>query len=685
MQYLQLKPNLERTDPIMKDYTTEKIRNIAVLGHGSAGKTTLCEALIYSCGEIDKIGNIADGSTVTDFDSEEKKRGCSISTAVYSAEYKDHKINLIDVPGFFDFTAGVSEGLTAADATIIALSGKSGLNVGSELNYESAKKLGKPIAFFVGKLNSPRAHFYMVMSQLTGKYGSAVCPITVPYVENDTVQCFVNLIENKAYKYDGINASEVAVPQSDDIENLRTVLIEAAASVDEALMEKYFEGEELTVDEIKGALKQGFIAGDIHPVFAGINQTGDGVPMLLDALCDLYPSPIEAGFVKDGGTSAIVFKTVADAFVGKLSYFKVASGSISSDSKLKNLRTGNEEKLSKVMYLKGGKQIDASKIVAGDIGCTAKLGNVLTGDTICSAEINEALQTAPFAKPCLSVAVKAVKRGDEEKINQGILRLIEEDPTISLESNRETKEQVLSGLGEQHLDIVKTKLKNKFGVEVELVPAKVAYRETIKKSVKVQGRHKKQSGGHGQFGDVWIEFSPCEEDFIFEEKIFGGSVPKNFFPAVEKGLRDSIVKGVLAGYPMVGVKATLVDGSYHPVDSSEMAFKTAAGLAYRAGIPEASPAILEPVGTLTVIVTDDYMGDVIGDITKRRGRVLGMDPIDNKNKQIVAEVPMAEMGDFAISLRSITQGVATFSTEFARYEEAPPQVAEKIIAEAKEE
>lgn len=669
----------------MKDYTTEKIRNIAVLGHGSAGKTTLCEALIYSCGEIDKIGNIADGSTVTDFDSEEKKRGCSISTAVYSAEYKDHKINLIDVPGFFDFTAGVSEGLTAADATIIALSGKSGLNVGSELNYESAKKLGKPIAFFVGKLNSPRAHFYMVMSQLTGKYGSAVCPITVPYVENDTVQCFVNLIENKAYKYDGINASEVAVPQSDDIENLRTVLIEAAASVDEALMEKYFEGEELTVDEIKGALKQGFIAGDIHPVFAGINQTGDGVPMLLDALCDLYPSPIEAGFVKDGGTSAIVFKTVADAFVGKLSYFKVASGSISSDSKLKNLRTGNEEKLSKVMYLKGGKQIDASKIVAGDIGCTAKLGNVLTGDTICSAEINEALQTAPFAKPCLSVAVKAVKRGDEEKINQGILRLIEEDPTISLESNRETKEQVLSGLGEQHLDIVKTKLKNKFGVEVELVPAKVAYRETIKKSVKVQGRHKKQSGGHGQFGDVWIEFSPCEEDFIFEEKIFGGSVPKNFFPAVEKGLRDSIVKGVLAGYPMVGVKATLVDGSYHPVDSSEMAFKTAAGLAYRAGIPEASPAILEPVGTLTVIVTDDYMGDVIGDITKRRGRVLGMDPIDNKNKQIVAEVPMAEMGDFAISLRSITQGVATFSTEFARYEEAPPQVAEKIIAEAKEE
>ena len=669
----------------MKDYSSEKIRNIAVLGHGSAGKTTLCEALIYACGESDKIGNIADGSTLLDFDAEEKKRGCSISTAVYAAEYKDCKLNLLDAPGFFDFTAGVSEALTAADAAIIALSGKSGLNVGSELNYDSAKELGKPIAFFVGKLNSPRAHFYMVMSQLTGKYGSAICPITVPYVENDTVQCFVNLIENKAYKYDGIKASEVAVPESADIENLRTVLIEAAASVNENLMEKYFEGEELTVDEIKSAIKEGFIAGEINPVFAGINQTGDGVPMLLDALCEIYPSPAEAGFIKEGGDSAIVFKTVADPFVGKLSYFKVTSGTISSESKLKNLRTDNEEKLNKVMYLKGGKQIDATKIIAGDIGCTAKLGNVLTGDTLCSSSIKEAIPTAPFAKPCLSVAVKAVKRGDEEKINQGILRLIEEDPTISLENNRETKEQVLSGLGEQHLDIIKTKLKTKFGVDVELAPAKVAYRETIKKSVKVQGRHKKQSGGHGQFGDVWIEFSPCEEEFIFEEKIFGGSVPKNFFPAVEKGLRDSIQKGVLAGYPMVGVKATLVDGSYHPVDSSEMAFKTAAGLAYRAGIPEASPTILEPVGTLTVKITDDYMGDVIGDITKRRGRVLGMDPIGAKHKQIVAEVPMAEMGDFATSLRSITQGVATFEIEFARYEEAPPQEAQKIIAEAKTE
>ena len=669
----------------MKDYETEKIRNIAVLGHGSAGKTTLCEALIYACGESDKIGNIAEGSTLLDFDAEEKKRGCSISTAVYAAEYNGYKLNLLDAPGFFDFTAGVSEALTAADAAIIALSGKSGLNVGSELNYDSAKELGKPIAFFVGKLNSPRAHFYMVMSQLTGKYGSAICPITVPYVENDTVQCFVNLIENKAYKYDGINASEVAVPDSADIENLRTVLIEAAASVNEELMEKYFEGEELTESEIKSAIKEGFIKGEIHPVFAGINQSGDGVPMLLDALCDIYPSPDEVGFVKSGGDSAIVFKTVADPFVGKLSYFKVASGSISPDSKIKNLRTDNEEKLNKVMYIKGGKQIDTTKIVAGDIGCTAKLGNVLTGDTLCSPSIKEPIPTVPFAKPCLSVAVKAVKRGDEEKINQGILRLIEEDPTISLENNRETKEQVLSGLGELHLDIIKTKLKTKFGVDVELTPAKVAYRETIKKSVKVQGRHKKQSGGHGQFGDVWIEFSPCEEEFIFEEKIFGGSVPKNFFPAVEKGLRDSIVKGVLAGYPMVGIKATLVDGSYHPVDSSEMAFKTAAGLAYRAGIPEANPTILEPVGTLTVKITDDYMGDVIGDITKRRGRVLGMDPIDAKHKQIIAEVPMAEMGDFATSLRSITQGVATFEIEFARYEEAPPQVAEKIIADAKVE
>ncbi len=676
----------------MKNYETKDIRNIAVLGHGSSGKTTLADAIIYSCGEVEKIGNIADGNTVMDFDAEEKKRGCSISAAVYAAEYKNTKINIIDAPGFFDFTAGVSEALTAADSVVIALSGKSGLNVGSELCYDNAKKNGKPVAFFVGKLNSPRAHFYMVMSQLTGKYGSAICPVVVPYVENDEVQCYIDLISQKAYKYDGIKYSEVPAPASPDIENLRTVLVEAAASVDEELMEKYFEGEDLTPEEIKLALKAGFINGEICPVFAGINMDGQGIPHFVDYIVDIFPSPVDVQFAAEGGeiaadvaapASAIVFKTVADPFVGKLSYFKVVSGKLKQDSKLYNMRTENEEKLSKVMYIKGGKQIDATEITAGDIGCVAKLGNVITGDTLCDSNRKVELKSAEFQKPCLSMAVYPLKKGDEEKIGQGLNRLCEEDPTISFYIDKETKESVLSGLGEQHLDVIKTKLKAKFGVDIELRTPKVAYRETIRKKVKVQGKHKKQSGGHGQFGDVWIEFEPTEEEFVFEEKVFGGAVPKNFFPAVEKGLLDCIQKGVLAGYPVVGLKATLVDGSYHPVDSSEMSFKMAASLAYKAGIPDAGPVILEPVGTLTVYVPDDYMGDVIGDITKRRGRVLGMNPFDSRYKEIVAEVPMGEMGDFATAMRSITQGWANFNIEFARYEEAPAMIAQQVIADSK--
>ena len=474
-------------------------------------------------------------------------------------------------------------------------------------------------------------------------------------------------------------------------------MIEAAATADEDLMEKYFEGEEISKEELMAALKKGFLSGEINPVFSGINATGAAVPMLYEMIKDIFPSPADRSFkaVKDGENieieakkddpaAALVFKTVADPFVGKLSYFKVISGELKADMKLYNMRTNSEEKLTKIMYLKGGKTVDGSTVTAGDIACVSKLGNVLTGDTLCSAQRKITLSMADFVKPCLTMAVYPLKKGDEEKISQGLSRLKEEDPTIRFEYNTETKESQLSGLGEQHLDVIKTKLKQKFGVDIELKLPKVPYRETIRKTVKVQGKHKKQSGGHGQYGDVWIEFSPCDEDFVFEEKIFGGSVPKNFFPAVEKGLRDSIVKGVLAGYPMVGLKATLLDGSYHPVDSSEMSFKMAAGLAYRAGIPEANPVILEPIGVLKVYIPDDYMGDVIGDITKRRGRVLGMNPTENKFKEVVAEVPMAEMGDFATAMRSITQGWATFTLDFERYEEAPPMIAEKIIAEQKE-
>lgn len=681
----------------MKKYSPNEIRNIALLGHASSGKTTLADALLYSVGLTDRIGSTTDGSAVMDFDAEEKKRGTSLQTAVYGFEYEGKKINLLDAPGLFDFSAGVSEALTAADCALLVLSGKSGLTVGASLNYQSAKDLGIPRAFFVGKLNASRAYFYRVLSTLTGHYGGVICPVVVPYEVGDAVESFVDLINNKAYKCDGINMTEVDMPSSEEIDNVRAVMLEAVASADDALMEKYFEGEDFTADEIISGLKKGMLAGEICPVFSGINQTGEAVPLLLDILSKIAPAADERDILikkdetegkinanESSPTAVSVFKTVADPFVGKLSYFKVIGGTVKSDMKLINTRTGSEEKLGKLLIIKGGKQEETSELAAGDIGAAAKLNVTKTGDTLCAAAGDMSVVTAPFAKPCLSLAITPVKKGDEEKIASSLQRLMEEDPTIKYYQNTETREAILSGLGEQHLDVIASKLKNKFGVEVVLNPAKVAYRETIKQKVKVQGRHKKQSGGHGQFGDVWIEFEPCEDEgLIFEEKIFGGAVPKNFFPAVEKGLQDSMQKGVLAGYPVVGVKATLVDGSYHPVDSSEMSFKMAAQIAFREGISSAKPVLLEPIGTLNVTVPDDVMGDCIGDINKRRGRTLGMEPAGDRMQRIIAEVPMSEMSDFAVAMRSIAQGRATFDFDFARYEEAPHNIAEKIIADAK--
>lgn len=679
----------------MKQFDISKIKSIALLGHSSCGKTTLAEAILFSAGLTDRLGKTSDGSSIMDFDAEEKKRGVSVSTSVYQFEYNDNKINLIDAPGLFDFAGGVSEALTAADSAIIALSGKSGLNVGSQINYDQAKAAGVPVAFFIGKLDSPRAYFYRVISTLTAHYGAVICPVVIPYVEGETIVSYVDLISGKAYKCEGIKYSETDMPENNDISNMRDVMLEAVASVDEALMEKYFGGEEFTADEIKAALKKGMVSGDICPVFGGVNQDGNGVKLMLDIYSEIAPSAADREYtVKNGDAlgkancnptgqaTAVVFKTIADPFVGKLSYFKVINGSIKADMKLINVRTGDEERLGKVMWLKAGKQEDADVINAGDIGSVAKLGNVKTGDTLCAAGSSVEIVASEFPKACLSMAVKVLKKGEEEKVSSGLARLCEEDPTLSFGTDKETRELVLSGLGEQHLDVVSSKLKNKFGVEVSLETPKVAYRETIRKKVKVQGRHKKQSGGHGQFGDVWIEFEPCDsEDMVFAENVFGGSVPKNFFPAVEAGLRECVKKGTLAGYPVVGLKATLVDGSYHPVDSSEMSFKMAAAVAYKTGIPTANPVLLEPIGTLNVTVPDEVMGDVIGDINKRRGRVLGMNPGENRKQEIVAEVPVSEMGDFPTAMRSIAQGRATFDFKFERYEEAPPFIAQKVIAE----
>ena len=520
--------------------------------------------------------------------------------------------------------------------------------------------------------------YYRIISLLTGKYGTKICPLFVPLVNNDhLVESYVDLITNKAYTFDGVKAVEAIYQSDDNIELMRSVLNEAVASQSDELMEKYFAGEAFTKQEIISALKQGFISGEIYPVFCGVGQDGAGVVPMLDILAEILPSVNEKKAEEYNENVAVVFKTIADPFVGKLSYFKLFSGSFKQDTKVINNRTKEEEKFSKVMFIKGGKQEDATEITAGDIGAVAKMAGLLTGDTL-SASGNIKAELISFPNPTLSVAVYPKNKGEEEKISTGLNRLAEEDPTIKQESNTETKETILKGLGEQQIDVIVSKLKNKFGVDVEIKEPKIAYRETIRKFVKVQGRHKKQSGGHGQFGDVWIEFSPCEEDFIFEEKIFGGSVPKNFHPAVEKGLRECMQKGVLAGYPMVGVKACLVDGSYHPVDSSEMSFKLAAAEAYKEGIPKANPVLLEPIGTLIAIVPDDNLGDVIGDINKRRGRVIGMNPNENHTQEVVAEVPIGEMADFSTAMRSITQGRPSFSLEFARYEEAPPQIAQKV-------
>jgi elongation factor G len=677
----------------MKDYLANEIRNVALLGHGNSGKTTLADAILYYGKAIERIGKSTDSTTTLDFDPEEKKRKVSVSTAVYSLEVNNSKLNIIDAPGLFDFAGGVSEAINAADAGIIVISGKSGITVGAKQSYQKLKDNNKAVAFFVGKLDSTHAHFYRVLSSLVANYGAVICPVVVPFVENDAVTCYINLIENKAYAFDGITPKEFRMPVSSEIENMRNMLLEAIASADEELMEKYFAGEEFTKDEILKGLKAGVKTGDICPVFCGIQQTGDAVGILVDTITEILPTAGDVTYTTvdgetntitaDGETAISIFKTIADPFVGKLSYFKVLSGTLQGDTKLINARTGEEEKLSKLLCLKGGKSEDIKSLSAGDIGAVAKLGDVLTGDTL-STKGKIAASNVEFPAPTLSMAIYPKAKGDEEKIATSLNRLTEEDPTIIVKHNKETKELILSALGEQHIDVIVSRLKSKFGAEVELKAPKIAYRETIRKSVKVQGRHKKQSGGHGQFGDVWIRFEPCDSDeLVFEDEIFGGAVPKNFFPAVEKGLRECTEKGVLAGYPTVGIKAVLYDGSYHPVDSSEMSFKMAAAIAYKEGIPQASPVLLEPIGTLKVLVPDEMLGDVIGDINKRRGRIIGMEPTANKTQEVTAEVPMSEMTDFSTAMRSITQGTATFTLEIARYEEVPANLVAKIIEASK--
>ncbi len=682
----------------MKQYSADKIRNVALAGHGGRGKTSLTEAMLYVAKATDRLGSVADGNTVTDFDAEEKRRHTSVSTAVAPLEWKDSKINLLDTPGLFDFAGGVDEGVRAANAVMVVLGAGSDVDVGAEKAVKAANARKLPKIFAITRCDQENADFFKTVDALSAEY-TGICPVVVPHVVGGKVDCYVYFTDNKAYKYVNGKATEVPVPSDDRIDALHDEFVEAVASADEELMEIFFDVGELTHEQIVKGLSAGVASGEIAPVYACSGLTTDAVDLLLNAIVNVVPpasklvetakdasgNDVEITVDPAGPLAAICFKTIADPFVGRMSYIKVISGEITPDTPAYNSRTGESERMGKLVTVRGSKQEDAAKITAGDIAVITKLGGLSTGDTISSEKQPLTLEGVNYPLPSLQRAVNTVKKGEEEKVANGLRRLMEEDPSIHFELNEETKEQILSGLGEQHLDVIVSKLKSKFGVEVKLTVPRVAYRETIRKKVEVQGRHKKQSGGHGQFGDVWIRFEPSQNDELeFAEEVFGGSVPKNFFPAVEKGLRECTKKGVLAGYPVVGVKATLYDGSYHPVDSSEMAFKTAASLAFKAGMTQASPVILEPIGTLKAYMPDDNLGDIMGDITKRRGRVLGMGPADEPKMQALdAEVPMAEMGDFATVLRSVTAGRGWFTLDFARYEQAPQEVADKVIEEAK--
>ncbi len=688
----------------MNNYKMEDIRNVAVMGHGKCGKSTVIEAMLFNSGAITRMGKNLDGTLVSDFDTEETKRQMSISTALAPIEWKNMKLNMLDTPGYFDFAGEVKEGVRASDSALIILSGRSGVSVGTEQSFKYATQKGVPIVFFVNKIDGDRANYQSTLEEMKEKFGKAITPFVYPIKEGDEFKGFVDIVDMTARRYEGENRVDIPVPEgmAETIAPLRDMIMEAIAETDDALMNKYFNGEDFTFDEIKKAIRKGVKDGSIYPVYCGSGMNNIGVRSLMDGIGKYLPAPNEitevAHDAKTGDpvevvqdvsdtTSAIVFKTVADPYVGKMSFFRVYSGSVKADSMLYNPNKAVKERIGKVYFVCGKKQIETKSVEAGDIGVVTKLESTGTGDTLCEENKNIILTGIEFPAPTLSMAVEAVKKGEEEKIVTGLNKLTEEDLTFSITTNAETKETLINGQGEQHIDVLVNKLGAKYGVGVNLKVPTVPYRETIRSKVKVEGKHKKQSGGHGQYGHVWIEFEPgVTEDMTFEEQVFGGSVPKNYFPAVEKGLRDACLHGVLAGFPVVNLKATLVDGSYHPVDSSEMAFKTAAQIAYKEGLKQANPVILEPIGYLKTYIPESIMGDVIGDINKRRGHIMGMGESEKDGLSLVeAEVPMSEMFKYSTDLRSMSQGRGIFEFEFIRYDVAPQAVSDKVIETYKQE
>ncbi|WP_326512400.1 elongation factor G [Clostridium intestinale] len=689
----------------MKEYKISNLRNVGIVGHSSSGKTSLVEALLFTTNTIDRLGKTEEGTTVSDYDLEERKRRISLNTTILPLEYEDKKINLLDTPGYFDFVGEMVQGMRAVDVATIVVCGVSGVAVGDEKAWDYCNKIKLPRSFFINKLDRENSDFDRVLEDLKNRFGISVVPIQYPIGKEDDFHGVVNVISRKARIYSKGNPKgvfcDIPPELEEKIDSCKQAIMEAVAETDEELLDKYFSEGELSDEEIYKGLIRGCANGDVAPVMCGSSTSAIGMDVLLEDICECFPSPEYAlpqkgidlqtdeevfmNYDENKPFSAFIFKTIADPFVGKLSLFKVITGKAKSDLSIYNSNKDKSEKLSNLYFMRGKQQVVAKEIIAGDIGAIAKLQYSATGDTLCESTFKIKYDKINFPEPVISMSIVPKSKGDEEKISLSLGKLLEEDPTFKISRDIENAETIVSGVGEAHLEVIAAKIKNKFGVDVLLQEPKVPYREAIKGVADVQGKHKKQSGGHGQYGDVWIKFearNDGEDELEFIDKVVGGSVPRNFIPAVEKGLKECIRHGVLAGYPVIGLKATLHDGSYHTVDSSEMAFKIAASQAYKRGLEKANPILLEPIMSVTISIPEDYMGDIIGDINKRRGRVLGMEP-DKKLQKIIAEVPMAEMFKYATDLRSITGARGSFEMKFERYEEVPTSETLIIIDEVK--
>ncbi|WP_312810538.1 elongation factor G [Sedimentibacter sp.] len=683
----------------MKTYNIDKIRNVALVGHSNCGKTTLTEALLYVTKVTNRMGKVEDGNTVSDFDKEEKDRQVSIGTSIIPIEYENTKINFLDTPGYFDFVGEVYGGLRVASGAVVVVDASSGIEVGTEKVWKYLEQRNLPRIIVLNKMDKENVKFDVLLEELRERFGKKVVPFALPIGEGENFKGYVDIVDRQGRLIEELDNVKIEVPEdlADKVEELRGVLMESVAETDELLLDKFFNGEEFTYEEVSTGLKNAVLAGEVVPVIVMCATKAMGIKCMMHMINEYLPNSADTGEVTgmvDGKTtqrkvtstqplSAFVFKTIVDPFVGKITLFKVMSGVMKKDTEVYNDANRETERIGNIFYLRGKDQIETAEIVAGDIGATAKLMNFKTGDTISVKASPIIYKGIDFPKPSYFMAVSAKTKDSDEKVGVGLHRLNEEDPTFTIERNVETKELVIGGHGNIQLAVLANKLKNNFKVEVELTNPKVAYRETIRGRADVQGKHKKQSGGAGQYGDVRIRFEPSDSDFEFVDEVVGGAVPRNYIPAVEKGLKECLDKGVLAGCKVVNIKATLYDGSYHDVDSNETSFKMAASIAFKKGMQEAKPVILEPVAKVEIYIPDEYMGDIMGDMNKRRGKILGMEQQEDGTQKVLAEAPMAEMYTYAIDLKSMTQARGSFEMEFLRYDEMPFNMAEKVIADYK--